>query len=51
MISVNAGIIFKGSGFHTTDYRSGDYKEQAKREESPAETKKQEKHETTSKAS
>ncbi|PYL06787.1 MAG: FmdB family transcriptional regulator [Verrucomicrobia bacterium] len=27
-----AGIIFKGSGFYTTDYRSDSYKEAAKKE-------------------
>ncbi len=27
-----AGIIFKGSGFYTTDYRSEGYKEAAKKE-------------------
>jgi putative FmdB family regulatory protein len=30
-----AGILFKGSGFYTTDYRSESYKEAAKKE-SPA---------------
>lgn len=29
---LGAGIIFKGSGFHATDYRSRDYKEKAKGE-------------------
>ena len=32
-----AGIIFKGSGFYTTDYRSDSYKEAAKKE-SPSKT-------------
>lgn len=27
-----AGILFKGSGFHITDYRSRDYKKKAKAE-------------------
>ena len=31
-----AGILFKGSGFYTTDYRSESYKEAAKKESSPA---------------
>ena len=31
-ISIGAGIIFKGSGFYTTDYRSESYKEAAKKE-------------------
>lgn len=34
MISAGAGIIFKGSGFYITDYRSRDYKERAKQEKS-----------------
>jgi putative FmdB family regulatory protein len=35
-ISAGAGIIFKGSGFYTTDYRSEKYKEAAKKETAPA---------------
>ena len=42
LISASAGIIFKGSGFHTTDYRSNEYREKAKAEKTPAETKKDE---------
>ncbi|MBE3575355.1 MAG: zinc ribbon domain-containing protein [Firmicutes bacterium] len=30
LITQNAGIIFKGSGFYVTDHRSSDYKEKAK---------------------
>lgn len=30
LIGPGAGLIFKGSGFYTTDYRSEDYKRQAK---------------------
>jgi putative FmdB family regulatory protein len=30
-----AGIIFKGSGFYSTDYRSESYKEAAKKETAP----------------
>jgi putative FmdB family regulatory protein len=30
--SGGAGLLFKGSGFYITDYRSREYKEQAKRE-------------------
>jgi putative FmdB family regulatory protein len=30
-----AGLIFKGSGFYTTDYRSASYKEAAKKESAP----------------
>src|SRR5262245_55760382 len=33
-ISAGAGLIFKGSGFYITDYRSEKYKEAAKKESS-----------------
>lgn len=32
LISRNVNIIFKGSGFHITDYRSSGYKEAAERD-------------------
>jgi putative FmdB family regulatory protein len=32
LIGTGAGIIFKGSGFYETDYRSKDYAEKAKKE-------------------
>lgn len=32
LIGTGSGIIFKGSGFYTTDYRSQSYKEAAKKE-------------------
>lgn len=35
-ISTGAGLIFKGSGFYTTDYRSEGYKQAAKREKEAA---------------
>ena len=35
-ISGGAGLIFKGSGFYTTDYRSEKYKEAAKQDMAPA---------------
>ena len=34
LISGGAGILFKGSGFHVTDYRSRQYQERAKQEKS-----------------
>jgi len=50
LLGTGAGIIFKGSGFYTTDYRSDSYKEAAKKEspaasapEKPGEPKKAEK--------
>ena len=32
LLGTGAGIIFKGSGFYTTDYRDASYKEKAKAE-------------------
>jgi putative FmdB family regulatory protein len=44
LLGTGAGLIFKGSGFYTTDYRSEGYKQAAKKESSgetakPAESK------------
>jgi putative FmdB family regulatory protein len=36
LMSAGAGLIFKGSGFYITDYRSEGYKEAAKKESSAA---------------
>jgi|SRR5687767_14511842 len=38
LISAGAGLIFKGSGFYITDYRSEKYKEAAKKDAAPAST-------------
>lgn len=35
-ISLGAGLIFKGSGFYITDYRSEKYKEAAKKDAPPS---------------
>ena len=35
--SVGAGLLFKGSGFHVTDYRSKSYREKARQESSASE--------------
>jgi putative FmdB family regulatory protein len=35
-ISAGGGLLFKGSGFYTTDYRSEGYKEAAKKETNAA---------------
>jgi putative FmdB family regulatory protein len=35
-IGAGAGLIFKGSGFYITDYRSEGYKQAAKKESAPA---------------
>jgi len=36
-ISAGGGLLFKGSGFYTTDYRSEGYKEAAKKDSSAGE--------------
>lgn len=38
-LGAGAGLIFKGSGFYITDYRSAGYKEAAKKESPTKETK------------
>jgi len=38
LIGAGAGVIFKGSGFYATDYRSKEYKESAKKEKTSSET-------------
>ena len=38
LLGVGAGLIFKGSGFYITDYRSNSYKEAAKKEAPAAPT-------------
>ncbi|HOW58488.1 MAG TPA: zinc ribbon domain-containing protein [Candidatus Omnitrophota bacterium] len=38
VISGGAGVLFKGSGFYQTDYRSKSYKESAKKEKPAAAT-------------
>jgi putative FmdB family regulatory protein len=35
-IGAGAGLLFKGSGFYITDYRSKNYSESAKKESTPA---------------
>jgi putative FmdB family regulatory protein len=35
-IGGGSGLLFKGSGFYITDYRSDKYKESAKKESAPA---------------
>src|SRR5688572_18160948 len=39
MMGAGAGLIFKGSGFYITDYRSENYKQGAKKESSGGESK------------
>lgn len=35
LISAGSGLLFKGSGFYTTDYRSESYKKAADKEKQP----------------
>jgi predicted nucleic acid-binding Zn ribbon protein len=42
LIGAGAGVIFKGSGFYETDYRSENYK-QGKKDANPEKTKKESK--------
>ncbi|KAF0178671.1 MAG: FmdB family regulatory protein [Limisphaerales bacterium] len=36
VLGAGAGLIFKGSGFYITDYRSENYKQRAKQDSAPA---------------
>jgi len=50
LVSGGSGIIFKGSGFYSTDYRSASYKEAVKRENAdggPTDRKKEDKKTTS----
>jgi len=47
LIGTGAGIIFKGSGFYETDYRSQDYKEAQKNDKPTAPDDKTKKKDTT----
>ncbi|HVP35390.1 MAG TPA: zinc ribbon domain-containing protein [Terriglobales bacterium] len=52
LISAGGGLIFKGSGFYSTDYRSESYKRKAREEStSPVKEDKKEKSQTESKSS
>jgi len=50
LIGKGTGIIFKGSGFYATDYRSSDYHKKAKEEAGKVEKKKDEKSAPNSKS-
>lgn len=50
LIGAGAGIIFKGSGFYQTDYRSEGYKKAAESEKKTATDKDTKKKETETKA-
>ena len=46
LIGVGSGVIFKGSGFYETDYRSESYKKAEKKEKGAADTGDKKKSET-----
>lgn len=46
LLGKGAGVIFKGSGFYETDYRSESYKESAKNDQKSSEPKSESKSET-----
>jgi len=48
LIGIGSGIIFKGSGFYETDYRSEGYKKDAKAEKDAAKPKTDDKTDTKS---
>ncbi len=43
LIGAGAGVIFKGSGFYQTDYRSSSYQKAAEKDKAPASTDKSDK--------
>lgn len=47
LISAGAGLIFKGSGFYITDYRSEGYKESAKKDKNASSEKSDKKEKKT----
>lgn len=51
LLSAGAGLIFKGSGFYITDYRSENYKQAAKKESEAASPKKESESKKDSKPS
>jgi len=48
LIGTGAGIIFKGSGFYETDYRSDGYKKAAEKDKKATESKSKDKKESAS---
>lgn len=51
LISGGAGLLFKGSGFYITDYRSDSYKSAAKKESDGSSSKTESKKSDSSKSS
>jgi len=50
LIGTGAAVVFKGSGFYQTDYRSDSYKKAAEKDKTAPETKKDVKGETKTEA-
>lgn len=50
LIGTGAGIIFKGSGFYETDYRSANYKKAAEKDNKKPDTKSSDKKDSTAKS-
>ena len=50
LIGTGAGLIFKGSGFYATDYRSEGYKQAAKKDQEGTSGKKKEKSDKSDKS-
>jgi putative FmdB family regulatory protein len=50
LLGTGAGLIFKGSGFYETDYRSDSYKKSAESEKKASEPKKTDSKKETKKA-
>ena len=51
LISGGAGLLFKGSGFYITDYRSEGYKKEAKKDKEASSSKKSDSKKSDSKKS
>jgi putative FmdB family regulatory protein len=47
LIGAGGGIIFKGSGFYQTDYRSSDYKKRQKEDSAPSPKEAEKKSDTS----
>ena len=50
LIGAGAGLIFKGSGFYITDYRSEGYKESAKKDKNTSSEKSEKKEKKSEKS-
>ena len=50
LIGAGAGIVFKGSGFYQTDYRSGSYKKGAEADKKATESKSESKSKSDGKS-